>query len=87
MFYSCGGDFSDGGFKFELFVVKGGAPVPYLDICDDKECSHFFEFAVWNAVFSKQFSSSHFEPYWIYGVVYDAGLVGFTISRYNSDDV
>jgi len=69
--------------KFEVFIVHGRFVIFDIKAGNDEVNAGFFEFAICKAVSTKQFGSAHFKPDGVNRVMYDTGLVGFTVPRHD----
>jgi hypothetical protein len=81
VFHTGTGDATACGGQLELFVVEAGAAVFGRQRCDHEKGTRFFQFAVSQTVFAQQFGAAHLEPDGIDGMMYDARLIGLTVSR------
>lgn len=87
MFDSCRRYGGAGCREAELLIVECGTAISGRQFDNDEIDAAFFEIAVGVSVGAEQFGSSHLEPDGIDGVVDDAGLVRFAISRDDSNGV
>jgi len=71
----------------ELLIVECGAAISGRQFDNDEIDTAFFEIAVSVSVGAEQFGPSHLEPDGVNGVVDDAGLVRFAVSRDDSNGV
>ena len=69
----------------ELLIVECRAAISGRQFDNDEIDAGFFEIAVGVSVGAEQFGPSHLEPDGVNGVVDDAGLVRFAISRDDSN--
>ncbi len=71
----------------ELLIVECGTAISGGQFDNDEIDAGFFEIAVCVSIGAEQFGSSHLEPDGVNGVVDDAGLVRFAISRDDGNGV